>query len=342
MQPKPDVEKLTSQDEVVVAPIRKSDEPPLKKFKWINKQRVLIFASRGIIYRARHVMNNLRTLLPHSKPDTKMEKRDSMQVINEICEMKNCNKCIYFESKKKKDLFAWFSNVPNGPSAKFLVENVHTMEELKMTGNCLKGSRAILSFDTTFDEIPHYALLKEMFIQIFGTPYHHPKSQPFIDHVFTFTIVDKRIWFRNYQIVEEDGSLAEIGPRFVLNPICVFGGSFGGPKLWENPSYVSPNEHRRMVKLSASRNYVQRVEAKAERETRASEMTYDNMDPTDLVFETLPFDETEEKDMNAGSLKKTTESSFTAKKTSIKRKGLKSKRIKLKGTARKPKSLAGV
>lgn len=41
----------------------------------------------------------------------------------QVCEMKNCTKCIFFEMKKKKDLYMWVSNVPNGPSAKFLVEN---------------------------------------------------------------------------------------------------------------------------------------------------------------------------------------------------------------------------
>lgn len=85
------------------------------------------------------------------------------------------------------------------------------MEELKFTGNCLKGSRAILSFDSNFDSTPHLKLLRELFTQTFGTPYQHPKSQPFIDHVFTFTVLDNRIWFRNFQIMEEDGSLVEIG-----------------------------------------------------------------------------------------------------------------------------------
>jgi len=37
--------------------------------------------------------------------------------------MKNCMKCIFFEMKKKKDLYMWVSNVPSGPSMKFLVEN---------------------------------------------------------------------------------------------------------------------------------------------------------------------------------------------------------------------------
>ncbi|KAG8172581.1 hypothetical protein JTE90_010696, partial [Oedothorax gibbosus] len=49
--------------------------------------------------------------------------------------------------------------------SKVLIENVHTMEELKLTGNCLKASRPILSFDNSFDKEPHLMLLKELFIQ---------------------------------------------------------------------------------------------------------------------------------------------------------------------------------
>ena len=52
-----------------------------------------------------------------------MESKDPTLVINEICESRNCNKCLFFENKKRKDLYLWISNVPDGPSAKFLVEN---------------------------------------------------------------------------------------------------------------------------------------------------------------------------------------------------------------------------
>uniref|UniRef100_A0A3Q3VL32 Ribosome biogenesis protein BRX1 homolog n=1 Tax=Mola mola TaxID=94237 RepID=A0A3Q3VL32_MOLML len=225
---------------------------PVSLGKWTNKERVLIFSSRGINFRTRHLMQDLRTMMPHSKADTKMDRKDKLFVINEVCEMKNCNKCIFFEAKKKQDLYMWISNSPHGPSAKFLVQNVHTLAELKMTGNCLKGSRPLLSFDPKFDKEPHYALLKELFIQTFSTPRYHPKSQPFVDHVFTFTIADNRIWFRNYQIIEEDASLVEIGPRFVLNIIKLFQGSFGGPTLYENPGFKSPNMHRREIRLAAA------------------------------------------------------------------------------------------
>ena len=42
---------------------------------------------------------------------------------------------------------------------------VHTMAELKLSGNHLKGSRPVLSFDARFDELPHLQLLKEMLTQ---------------------------------------------------------------------------------------------------------------------------------------------------------------------------------
>lgn len=44
--------------------------------------------------------------------------------------------------------------------------SVHTMEELKLTGNHLKGSRPILSFSSNFDKKAHWKLLKEMIIQV--------------------------------------------------------------------------------------------------------------------------------------------------------------------------------
>ena len=168
--------------------------------RWKNKEQILILSSRGINFRTRHLMQDLRMLMPHSKADTKMDRKYKLFVINEVCESKNCNKCIYFEAKEKQDLYMWLSNSPHGPSAKFLVQNTHTLAELKMTGNCLKGSRPLLSFNPAFDELPHYALLKELLIQIFSTPRYHPKSQPFVDHIFTFTVFDNRIWFRNFQV----------------------------------------------------------------------------------------------------------------------------------------------
>ncbi|XP_078252945.1 ribosome biogenesis protein BRX1 homolog [Rhinoraja longicauda] len=123
--------------------------------------------------------------------------------------------------------------------------------------------------------------------QTFSTPRYHPKSQPFIDHVFTFTITDGRIWFRNYQIIEEDGSLVEIGPRFVLQLIKVFRGSFGGQTLYENPAYRSPNLHRRLLRSVAAARLTERRNVKAvRRQHHGRELQTLPHDPTHAVFDT--------------------------------------------------------
>ena len=128
------------------------------------------------------------------------------------------------------------------------------MHELSLHGNCLKGSRPILSFDASFAQTPHLILMKELLTQIYGTPKGHRKSKPFFDHIMAFSVMDgQRIWVRHYQMQQADEidiaegkpmTLTEIGPRFVLHLIRIFEGGFGGPTLWQNGDYVSPNEVR--------------------------------------------------------------------------------------------------
>lgn len=42
------------------------------------------------------------------------------------------------------------------------------MEELKLTGNHLNGSRPLLTFSSNFDKDPHWKLLKELIMQVSG------------------------------------------------------------------------------------------------------------------------------------------------------------------------------
>lgn len=189
-----------------------------EKKKWKNKQRVLLLSSRGVSYLARHLIDNLKSLMPHTRVESKFNRKHGLTELNEIAEIRNCNKCIYLEMHKKQDAFIWLSAQPHGPSVKFSLENIHTMEELKLTGNCLKASRPVLAFNDEFDSEPHLKLLKELFVQVFSTPNFHPKSQPFVDHVLNFSILDNKIWVRNYQIGDEKNGLAEIGPRLFFFP----------------------------------------------------------------------------------------------------------------------------
>ncbi len=222
---------------------RKADEmevdedyaPVIKKPR--NKQRVLMLSSRGINHRMRHFMNDLEALLPHVKKgvsdkcslvafwpkqasvDSKLDSKNHLHLLPELADLNNCNNTLYFEARRHEDLYLWAAKTPNGPSIKMHVQNVHTMDELKMTGNCLKGSRGILSFDKAFDESEWGKLTKEVFthvspasacacvwlykpayLQIFGVPPQARKAKPFVDHVLTFSILDNKIWFRNFQV----------------------------------------------------------------------------------------------------------------------------------------------
>lgn len=119
--------------------------------------------------------------------------------------------------------------------------------------------------------------------QIFAVPKTARRAKPFVDHVTSFSVADGKIWFRNYQIVHDSAldltddaavaeeakkasahkakkasydpldsmSLNEIGPRFVLVPVKIFEGSFGGAVVWENPG-TSTIPYTSFLELSLS------------------------------------------------------------------------------------------
>ena len=111
-----------------------------------------------------------------------------------------------------------------------------------------------------------------------------------------------QIWVRNYQILEETAttakeahsqkkltghahatSLIEIGPRFVLNPIRIFRGSFGGQTLYVNNEFVNPNVARSLEKKEKGEKYIRRKGAERKRKKREEEIVVP-MDPLDDVF----------------------------------------------------------
>ncbi|KAL6301768.1 Brix domain-containing protein [Sparassis latifolia] len=242
-----------------------------------NKQRVLLLSSRGVTHRMRHLMNDLEALLPHVKKDAKLDSKNHLNLLPELADLNNCNNALYFEARRHEDLYLWAAKTPNGPSIKMHVQNMHTMDELKMTGNCLKGSRGILSFDKAFDDSEWGRLTKEVFTHIFGVPAQARKAKPFVDHVLTFSMLDNKIWFRNFQIIEKDPlqpngppqtSLVEIGPRFVLTPIRIFEGAFSGATVYSNPEFISPAAVRMAQKREKGNKYKSRKHAQLERSSR--------------------------------------------------------------------------
>lgn len=132
-------------------------------------------------------MSDLEVLLPHAKKgahstslvsgvvlidegvvDSKLDSKNQLGLLPELADLHNCNNAVYLEARRHEDLYMWVAKTPNGPSIKLHVQNIHTMDELKMTGNCLKGSRGLLSFDKAFEETEWGRLTKELFTHVSG------------------------------------------------------------------------------------------------------------------------------------------------------------------------------
>lgn len=116
-----------------------------------------------------------------------------------------------------------------------------------------------------------------------------------------FTVADGKIWIRCFEIREtqlaksdkivnrttannigdapsnnskltsgDDSNitLIEVGPRFILTPIVILESSFGGPVIYENKEFVSPNQVRAQQRLGKAARYGRRSEQGVERRAR--------------------------------------------------------------------------
>lgn len=109
--------------------------------------------------------------------------------------------------------------------------------------------------------------------------------------------------------MSEDGGLCEVGPRFVMNPVKIFNGSFGGEPLWENPDYVSPSKHRQMLRKAAKDRYVNRLEQKTTLEINRPKTTFifnefNDIFQGDPLAKAVDFLEREEKENANGAKRK--------------------------------------
>ena len=212
----------------------------------------------------RHLLADLNSLLPHTYKDTKLDTKSSNNynaALNALADLHSCNYIFFLEARKHgQDLYLWLAKPPNGPTIKFSISNVHTMGELGFGGNCLKGGRGIVVFDKSFDDTEfargqeHKGLVRELLRGVFCVPGKGVRGmKPFVDRITGIFGLDGKIWIRVYEIQETDKkaeedngrsnqevSLVEIGPRFVMTPIVILEGSFGGPVIYENKEFVSP------------------------------------------------------------------------------------------------------
>lgn len=192
--------------------LAEADLPHSPSAKTIKAARVDRALPTTLHCRPHHLMFDFIRLLPHCKRDAKLDTKNDVRVVNEAAELKNATSCVLFEARKRQDLYIWLGKTPGGPTVKCHAANIHTMGELKLTGNHLKGSRPLLNFSEEFDASPHFALVKEILTHVFSLPKGHKHSKPFYDHVLNFTLLDGRVWIRNYQIAipSETKAAAEI------------------------------------------------------------------------------------------------------------------------------------
>ena len=67
-------------------------------------------------------------------------------------------------------------------------------------------------------------------------------------------------------------SLVEIGPRFVLTPIVILESSFGGPVIYENKEFISPNQIRSELRMGKAGRYNRRSEQGAESRSKKGDL----------------------------------------------------------------------
>ena len=214
--------------------------------------------------------------------------------MNELAELNNCTHCVFFEARKPFELFLWISECPSGPSVKFHVQSIYSIDEMNTLGNFTIGSRPILSFDSSFSNTESGQSIQKLLTDVFNTPAGHRKGDrySFFDHVIHFSRLDGKIWFRQYQIhegkaaeISVDGlSFEEIGPRFILNPIKLFNGSFGGQTVWANNAFVTPAAIKASKNQVKSNKYVKRIASLDESKRRKQESTL-GIDEHSKLFE---------------------------------------------------------
>jgi len=218
-----------------------------------KRSKTLLVASRNQTSHSRYLMKNIyESLVPNIKRESKIDPNHDLSEITEMCSMNACTQGAYFKVVKGREYYLWIFTANNGPSIKFQLLNIHTIEEMKTLGNALQFSRPVLSFSSEFNdkECPERLLIARMLSRLFSVPMYDQRAKPFCDRSYHFSWKGRNVvHFRHYQISpfsdadENDPNrleLTEIGPRFDLQPVAIFTNCMYGSTIWRNAKYLSP------------------------------------------------------------------------------------------------------
>ena len=275
---------LESREEEMVGALQVQRAQTAKKMT--NRQKMLVLGARSMASKDRHLLLDLRGLMPHSREHPKLGRSNTLgDDLIELCSLHQCNGVLFMEPHRNDVSYMWIGQAPSGPSIKMQVSNVHTADEIRMAGNCLKYSRPLLHFDRDFELQPHLRVAKSLLHMAFNTPRYHPKSKPFVDRIMSFLWLDNHIWVRDYQLVPTNPpTLMEIGPRFTLEPVAIFNGCCKGSVLWKSGTAKPPTEQRRDRKLRRLEKQAANEVIKDKSERHRALHPAPSADPLDLVF----------------------------------------------------------
>ena len=69
-------------------------------------------------------MLDIISLVSNSKKESKFDSKKDLSDILEICELNDCKRVLFFESRRKEDLYLWIADVNNSsPCLKFYISN---------------------------------------------------------------------------------------------------------------------------------------------------------------------------------------------------------------------------
>lgn len=219
-----------------------------------NNHKPIIVGNRGLKHDHFLLLSDFINLVPHTKKGSTIPS-DEVKLLDEIATDRHCDTVAFFETRHRginRENYFWIARVPEGPSFNFFVDDIQTIAQLRSIGNCMKGSRPLLFFDSQFDKNDHLSIAKHLLKRFFSVPYQNKHSKPFVDRAMSFFVDEKgSIVARHYQVQwleDETMQLVEVGPRFKLVPNYILAGSFKGSKIWKNESFVSGYKQRKEEK----------------------------------------------------------------------------------------------
>lgn len=207
-----------------------------------DDEQLRVHLQKGATPRQRHLVRDFARVLPNAQLGAKIDARATLDSVQDACYARdNGMAAVFLRAPFEDEMTLWLARVPDGPSARFHVVNLHTVAELNFQYTVRRVRQpCLLSFDGSFEGAPHLRLIKELLRGLFAGPGGQPGAGGRFSSVISFCHVDEQIWVRAYDLHAEgegagdDGelSLRERGPRLVLIPQSVITSVVRGATIW--------------------------------------------------------------------------------------------------------------